>query len=120
VASEEALRSYPKCGASWEGFALEQVMRLIGAQDAYFWAIHSGPELDLFIQSGEKRYGFEFKFGDAPKVTGSMQVAVRDLALTHLFVVFPGDQSYPAAENITVVALKSLSENIRKLYAGVR
>lgn len=120
VAGEEALLSHPKCGASWEGFALEQVMRLIGAQNAYFWAIHAGPEMDLFIQSDGKRYGFEFKFGDAPKVTGSMQVAIRDLALTHLFVVFPGDQSYPVAENITVVALKSLSEYINKFYHGVR
>ena len=110
VASEEALLSHPKCGASWEGFALEQVVRLIGVQDVYYWAIHAGPELDLFIRSDGKRYGFEFKFGDAPKVTASMQVAIRDLALTHLFVVFPGDRSYPVAENITVVALKDIQQ----------
>jgi hypothetical protein len=86
-------------------------VRGFGKERRCFWAIHAGPELDLFIQRDGKRYGFEFKFGDAPKVTGSMQVAIRDLALTHLFVVFPGDGSYQVAENITVVALKDIQQD---------
>jgi predicted AAA+ superfamily ATPase len=53
--------SHPKLGASWEGFALEQVVRLLNAdRDAFFYRTHAGAELDLLIVRGNKRYGFEF------------------------------------------------------------
>jgi hypothetical protein len=67
---------HPKAGASWEGFALEQILRLLPTRDAYYWAVHGGAELDLFIQHSGKRIGFEFKRADAPELTRSMQTAI--------------------------------------------
>ena len=97
------LLGHPRLGASWEGFALEQILSVLNRPEAYFWATHSGAELDLFFFAGGKRFGVEFKFNEAPRVSKSMHSALRDLDLHHLWVVYLGDQSYPAHEKITML-----------------
>ncbi len=77
------LQSHPKLGAAWEGFALEQVIRLFNTRDAYYWATYSGAELDLLIHFAGRRYGFEFKYSDAPGVSRSMHIALQNLAARH-------------------------------------
>ena len=100
-----AIQSHPKLGASWEGFALEQVLSTLAAGDPYFWATHSGAELDLLLTIGGQRFGFEFKYGDAPGRTRSMIVALQDLKLRRLFVIYPGEQEYELDDKIAVVPI---------------
>ena len=90
IETKMQLFSHPKLGASWEGFALESVCKTIqkGNQHVYFWRTHEGAEVDLFWQKAGKNWGIEFKFMDAPKKTKSMQIAVQDLKLEHLFVIY--------------------------------
>jgi len=108
--------SHPVLGFSWEGFALEQVIRLADAEhDAFFYRTHSGAELDLVIARGRHRAGFEFKLADRPEVTRSMHVALEDLGLRHLWVVYPGKESYPLSKKITVLPLARLPDAIAKL-----
>ena len=102
------VQSHPKLGASWEGFAIEQIIRLLDTRDAYFWATHGGAELDLMVHAGGKRYGFEFKYLDAPGTTRSMQVAVHDLALAHLWVIYQGRHEYALDEKIGALPLDAL------------
>jgi uncharacterized protein len=102
------LLAHPACGASWEGFALEQVLRLAKPDDAYFWATHQGAELDLLLFKGQQRVGVEFKRADAPKVTPSMRIAMHDLKLDRLYVVYPGLHRYPMADGIEAVPLGAL------------
>lgn len=106
-----ALRSHPAAGASWEGFALEQVTHIVGAspEECYFWRTHTGAELDLLIVRGRQQLAFEFKYSSEPKVTRSMHSALDDLALDHLTVVCPGTSSYPLASRITVTNLADLA-----------
>lgn len=99
------LMGHPRLSASWEGFALEQVLQIVGPVEPYFWSTYSGAEVDLFFSKKGKRYGVEFKFNEAPKITKSMHVALADLGLFHLYVIYPGTESYPVAENISVVSL---------------
>ncbi len=99
------MQSHPKLGASWEGFALEQVFSALEASNPYFWATHAGAELDLLLTIGGRRFGFEFKYGDAPARTRSMLAALQDLNLDRLFVVYPGDQEYEIDEKISVVPI---------------
>ena len=100
-------------GFSWEGFALEETLiRLRVERDAYFYKTHGGAELDLLIEHGARRYGFEFKFRDAPTTTHSMHVVISDLKLDHLFVVYPGGNRYPLADKIEVLPLKDLDSQI--------
>lgn len=105
--------AHPRMGFSWEGFALDEALiRLRAERDAYYYKTHGGAELDLFIAHGGRRHGFEFKFRDAPTTTHSMHVAIADLKLDRLFVVYPGTNRYPLAEKIEVLPLKDLDARI--------
>jgi predicted AAA+ superfamily ATPase len=99
------MQSHPKLGASWEGFALEQVLSVLEVHDPYFWATQAGAELDLFLMTGGRRFGFEFKYGDAPAKTRSMLAALQDLKLDRLFIIYPGDQEYEIDDKIAVVPI---------------
>jgi hypothetical protein len=110
-----ALEGHPRLGASWEGFALEQVLRHTGDRDAYFWATHAGAELDLLVTLQGKRYGFEFKYRDAPTLTKSMHIALQDLKLKHLFVVYPGKVSYVLDRQVDVVSIPQVAEKLAAL-----
>jgi predicted AAA+ superfamily ATPase len=100
-----ALESHPKLGASWEGFALEQVLRFANSRNAYFWGTHSGAELDLLLFDRGRRVGFEFKYGDAPRTTRSMRIASADLGLEQILVVHPGADSYELDKGIHAVSI---------------
>jgi uncharacterized protein len=102
------LQSHPKLGASWEGFALEQVIGALGNRDAYFWATHGGAELDLLVRIADKHYGFEFKYADAPGASRSMHVAIEDLRLEHLWVVYPGQQEYSLDDKISAIPIDAV------------
>lgn len=113
----DQLRGHPKVGASWEGFALEEVLGVTNAREAYFWATHGGAELDLMVVAQGKRYGFEFKYTDAPQRTRSMLTALEDLGLHRILVVVPGAASYPVHEKIDVVPLTQLAIAWEQLMA---
>jgi predicted AAA+ superfamily ATPase len=104
----EELQGHPKLGASWEGFASEEVIAALATRDAYYWATHGGAELDLLVRAGGKRYGFEFKYADAPGTSRSMHVALDDLSLEHLWVVYPGDKEYALTDRITALPLAAV------------
>ncbi len=110
-----SLRAHPGVGASWEGFALEQVIQICraDADECYFWATHAHAELDLLILRGERKMAFEFKYSSAPKVTRSMRAALEDLDLDRIVVVYPGDGVYPLAERIEVANLEYLAREMR-------
>lgn len=100
-----AVQSHPAYGASWEGFALEQILMAHDMRDAWFWGTQRGAELDLMILRNGKRIGFEFKCTDAPSTSKSMHIALQDLQLAHLYVIYPGTRAYPLHENITALPL---------------
>lgn len=102
--------SHPIYGASWEGFALEQVLTYFGDRDAYYYRTQKGTELDLLLIRNGKRWGFEFKCSDGPRTTRSMHHATKDLGLAHLWILYPGSMSYPLTENISVSPLRELSK----------
>lgn len=106
----QELRTNPKIGASWEGFALEELVSILGKRDSevFFYAAHSGVELDLYWQEKGKKMGAEFKYMDAPGTTKSMHQAIADLDLDELWVVYPGDRKYQLTEKIWVVPLTEL------------
>jgi predicted AAA+ superfamily ATPase len=109
---------HPKLGASWEGFAIEHVLGELATRDAYYWATHGGAELDLMVHLAGKRFGFEFKYADAPGSSRSMHVAIRDLSLEHLWVVYPGRHDYPLDEKISVLSIDSIPKLAARLRLG--
>jgi predicted AAA+ superfamily ATPase len=108
VPTADQLLAHPRCGASWEGFALEQVLRLSLPDEAWFWAAHQGPELDLMLVRGQRRVGVEFKRSHAPQVTRSMRTAAELLQLDALYVVYPGRHRFALGAGIEAVPLEAL------------
>jgi len=108
----DRLHTHPKLGASWEGFALEQVIRMHRAEAAecFFWATHGDAELDLLIVRGSKKTAFEFKYTSTPRVTRSMHSALADLDLERITIVCPGDSAYPLTESVRVTNLHQLRQ----------
>jgi hypothetical protein len=111
LASEREILSHPKVGASWEGYAIEETINLVRPEAAYFWATHTGAELDLLLMKRGRRYGVEIKFQDAPRLTPSMRIALADLRLQHLTVLYPGDQRYDLDRRVSVVPLADLASD---------
>ena len=103
-----SLLAHPRVGASWEGFALEQALQAVEPAQAYFWAVHAAAELDLLFFHRGRGYGIEAKFSEAPSITRSMQTAVADLDLHHLWIVCPGPHSYPVSDRISVLAVQDI------------
>jgi uncharacterized protein len=108
------LAKTPRIGPLWEGFALEQVINCLQmrAEDCYFWSTHNEAELDFFTIKHGNRLGFEFKYTDSPKITKSMNIALEDLKLDHIYVVFPGKMSFPLNNHITACGLDVLKEMV--------
>lgn len=109
------LLGHPKVGASWEGFALQQVVSILELrpEERFFWATHSGAELDLLIVRGRRRWGVEFKLTAQPAATRSMTTALEDLHLRHLFVVHAGADTFPLTSRISAVALPRIAKDLR-------
>ena len=109
------LTSHPKVGASFEGFALEQVIRRLELRprEAFFWATHSGAELDLLVVRGRRRLGFEFKRTDAPRMTRSMMVSIDTLGLDRIDVVHAGSQEFRMHDKVRAVPMQGLLDALK-------
>ena len=105
ITDRHALEHHPKVGASWEGYAVEEVLKALWPDEAYYWATHNGAELDLLLFKDGRRLGVECKRADAPTFTPSMRTALRDLKLDELRVIYPGARRYRLGERVEVVPL---------------
>lgn len=106
------LLNHPKYGSSWEGYIIEEIIRTAQPDEAYFWATHNGAELDLLIFKGKEKIGFEVKRADAPRLTPSMRIALEDLKLKRLLVVYPGEKTYSLEKRVTVLPLNQALKQV--------
>jgi len=115
----DALAAHPKLGASWEGFVIEEILRYLGAAhvEAYSWGLHSGAEIDLFLLHEGKRWGFEVKYSDAPKMTKSLRAAKEALRLDECFIVTANrsgqPKRYEIADGVQVCDLETIGSLLR-------
>jgi hypothetical protein len=108
IQSAADLEAHPKLGASWEGFALEQVLGAVGSREIFYWGTHAGAELDLLFFRQGRRYGVEFKYGAAPRMTKSLHIALSDLDLERAWIVYPGTERYPVHEKVEALPLAEM------------
>ncbi len=106
------LSSHPKFGASWEGFCIEQIIRLTQTreEECFTWSVQGGEEIDLIINKASGLYGFEFKVGDAPRRSASMISALDDLKLKKLFIIYPGKTNYMLHDKIEAIGFQNLKQ----------
>ncbi len=118
IASSEDLERHPKIGASWEGFAMHEIVRHTKArpEECFFWATHAGAELDLVLVRGDRKLGFEIKRTTAPRTTRSLYMARETLNLDATYVVHAGEETYPIKRGVTALALARLEETLEPLH----
>ena len=112
-----AVLGHPKVGASFEGFAIQQVVRRLGVrpEECYFWGVYSGPELDLLVVRGNRRLGFEVKLADAPEVTRSMRSAKETLGLDRVDVVYPGPETFTLGAGFRALSIRRLWDDLEPM-----
>ena len=110
IRSNLDLQNHPKSGASWEGYAIEEVLKVVVPDETYFWATHNGAELDLLMLKDGRRIGMECKRVDGPRLTPSMRTALEDLELDRIYVIYPGTLSYPIADQVTALPISELGK----------
>lgn len=107
---EKDILVHPKLGASWEGFALEEIIRKEDAdgKNSFFWGIHRDAELDLLIHKNGKRYGYEVKFSRNSKLMKRQNKIIEMLKLEKLYLVNPGKKNLALSDKITSIGLEKL------------
>lgn len=116
IDTAKALVSHPKLGASWEGFVIEQILMTEPHDEAYFWATHQGAEIDLIVRRGDRLLGVECKRADAPRLTPSIRIALEDLGLEGIAVIYPGNKRFPLSDNVEAIPLEELGQG-QQLFA---
>lgn len=110
------LFSHPKCGASWEGYVIEEVLKIANPDEQYFWRTHNGAEIDLVVVKDGRIFGVECKWIDAPRLTPSMRIAKDDLKLEKIIVVYPGKRRYEIAKNIHAIPLQEIADGASGIF----
>lgn len=114
--TESDILRYPRCGASWEGYVIEEVIHSVDPDEVYFWATHNGAEIDLIFTKGGRMYGVECKRSDAPLMTPSMKIALEDLKLEHIAIIYPGKQRYALNKRVTVVPFDAVYRGMGEIF----
>jgi len=110
VSTEKELLNHPKSAASWEGLVIEQILGSEPHDEAFFWATHQGAEIDLILRRGDRLLGVECKRVDAPRMTRSIRIALDDLGLERVAVVYPGQRRYLPADGVEAVPVAQLAQ----------
>jgi uncharacterized protein len=116
IRTEKELLGHPKCGSSWEGYAIEETIKATEPDEAYYWATHSGAEIDLVLLKNGRMLGVECKRMDAPRLTPSMRTALEDVKLEQIAVVYPGTKRYSLGERVAAVPLETVAEGLKGLF----
>lgn len=116
IRSEAELLTHPKCGASWEGYMIEETLQAVAPEEAYFWGTHQGAEIDLVMIKDGRMLGVECKRVDAPRLTPSMRIALKDLKLERLAVVYPGHLRYGLSDRVEAVPSAAVAQGLAGLF----
>jgi uncharacterized protein len=116
IRTDKELLGHPKCGSSWEGYAIEETIKATEPDEAYYWATHSGAEIDLVLVKNGRMLGVECKRMDAPRLTPSMRTALEDVKLEQIAVVYPGTKRYSLGERVAAVPLETVAEGMKGLF----
>lgn len=116
IRTEKELLGHPKCGSSWEGYVVEETIKATEPDEAYYWATHSGAEIDLVLVKSGRMLGVECKRMDAPRLTPSMRTALEDVKLEQIAVVYPGTKRYSLGERVAAVPLETVAEGLKGLF----
>lgn len=114
--TESEILRHPGCGSSWEGYVIEEIIHSVEPDDTYYWATHNGAEIDLVFLKGGRMYGVEVKRADAPSLTPSLRIALEDLSLERIAVIYPGEKRYELHKKISVIPFSNISGGMKTIF----
>jgi hypothetical protein len=114
--TESEILRHPSCGSSWEGYVIEEIIHSVEPDDAYYWATHNGAEIDLVFLKGGRMFGVEVKRADAPIMTPSLRIALEDLSLERIAVIYPGEKRYELHKKISVIPFSKISGGMKTIF----
>ena len=95
---------------------IEEVIKVVEPEEVFFWATHQGAEIDLVLIKSGHMLGVECKRVDAPRLTPSIRIALEDLGLERIAVVYPGAKRFQLAERVEAVPLDALVNGMNGLF----
>ncbi|MGB9686972.1 MAG: DUF4143 domain-containing protein, partial [Rectinema subterraneum] len=101
----DALMGHPVFGASWEALCVETLCDSFPEAIASYYRTSNGAEIDLVLETGKRRFAFEFKASSAPQLTRGFYSALEDLTPEKTYVVCPIQGSYPLGKDIRACGL---------------
>ncbi len=111
----EDILGNPVAGSSWESMIIENIIMQNPNFKSSFYRTSNGNEIDLVLESGNKKYAIECKLSSSPKLTSSFYNALEDIQPDKTWVVSPIDISYFIKENVKVCNLETLIEDFKNL-----
>lgn len=111
----EHVLGHPLCGASWEGYCIEQILNhLPKAASASHYRTQAGAEVDLVIELPDGKIScVEIKRTLSPKLTPGLIESMKTLGADHGAIVIPAGNSYPLSKTVTAISLTEFLENLR-------
>lgn len=109
INDNQSLLRNVKLGASWEGFALEEIIRSLNvrSEDCYFWSAQGECEIDLLVFKNNQRLAYEFKYTDQPKITTSITKIIDALKIDKVTIVYPGNKSFTLSDKVDVIGMQA-------------
>jgi len=114
IHSTDDLLGHPVYGASWEGFALENILSYSNGWDSTFFRTTTGVEIDLILSKGKKKIACEFKASKAPTLTKGFWAALDYLNTDEAWIIAPINEPYPIKKNVMVAPLNYFLNHIKK------
>jgi uncharacterized protein len=116
LTTRDDVLGHPVAGASWEGFALENILSVLpeGAT-SWFYRTAAGAEIDLVIEQGvRQRVAIEIKRSLAPSVSKGFHVGCEDITATRRYIVYPGTEQYPVSNGVTIMPLVDMMTELQE------
>lgn len=114
IADMNSILAHPQVGASWEGLGIENVITALPGWTPSFYRTSNGAELDLIMEYGQTRLGFEFKAASNPVLSKGFYAALHDIKPNHTWVVIPEGTPSPLQKNVTVCSLTDCIAQIQE------
>lgn len=113
IVNQNDLFGHPIYGASWEGFALENILSSISIWKPYFYRDSNGSEIDLILEKANKRIAVEFKVSTSPSISKRFYNSIRDVEANETWIVAPVSDTYKLKPNIFVTSLYELIKHLQ-------
>lgn len=109
----DALYGHPVVGASWEGWVLAQLTRVLSPRwRLSFYRTAAGAEVDVVAEQGRRRLAFEIKLSSAPAPSKGFWLALKDVKPQKTYVIAPVPAAYPLAKNVEVLPAHELASGL--------